>query len=650
MWLRRDHWQPCSKAKSMWWKMIRSRMALSVFAVLLAGCGAQSTRYTIGGTASGLSGPGLVLANNGANTLTVSANGAFTFGTGLETGDAYSVTVQTHPDGLACTVANGTGTVNAAAVTNVLVTCTTAAPLTLSSINPASGASNVARTIAPALTFSAAVGSPVSAVLSLRSSVGAHSVNTTASGSTLTVTPTHSLLPLTTYTLTASSVRGANGEQQAGTVTTSFTTRDAMWQSLEQPLTSSPISAVTARFGMNVNGNAVAMWLQGDDSWTSYYAPATGWGPSERVQRDAPGTPRSIVMDANGNAIGVWEVVDSYHCSNEDGCERHTIRVRRYTTSGGWGGFTTIATVARGGYMSPRIKMNRDGTAILVWHETLDQHSRIMARRYTANGGWQNAEPISLDIGDAYNPDIALNERGDAIVTWDQRDLQGTTGNIYANRYINGSGWAGAVLVEHDSIGQSSAPYVVMNNQGDAVVVWPRFANMTNDWWWNHYTTAQGWDSAEPVGHGAVDIAGHGMDLAMDAAGNVMMVYSTFDNYLTPQNEAGMWATRYSANAAWSNVVSISSPGSMNPGNPLLVMDATGNALAAWTQNGSIPYDSWSNRYTVNGGWGTPTLLENISSGTVFVTGLEMDASGSALAMFEDLTGPNSRAFTKRFE
>ena len=86
-------------------------------------CAATPT-YTIGGTVSGLSGAGLVLSlNAGSQTLPVSTNGAFTFPTAVANGTAYTVTVGTQPAGQACTVANGSGTVAGANVTNVAVTC-----------------------------------------------------------------------------------------------------------------------------------------------------------------------------------------------------------------------------------------------------------------------------------------------------------------------------------------------------------------------------------------------------------------------------------------------------------------------------------------------------------------------------------------------
>lgn len=86
-------------------------------------CVASGT-FTIGGTLSGLApSSSVILQDNAADDLTVSANGTFTFATGLATGTTYLVTVKTQPAGETCTVVNGSGTVATSNITNVAVTC-----------------------------------------------------------------------------------------------------------------------------------------------------------------------------------------------------------------------------------------------------------------------------------------------------------------------------------------------------------------------------------------------------------------------------------------------------------------------------------------------------------------------------------------------
>lgn len=81
--------------------------------------------YTIGGTISGLSATGLVLANNGGDNLPVSSGAtSFTFATPLQSGATYNVTVASQPTGETCTLASGTGTGTATGnVNSVGITC-----------------------------------------------------------------------------------------------------------------------------------------------------------------------------------------------------------------------------------------------------------------------------------------------------------------------------------------------------------------------------------------------------------------------------------------------------------------------------------------------------------------------------------------------
>jgi hypothetical protein len=82
----------------------------------------STNKYAVGGTVSGLTGT-VVLQNNGADSLSRNANGTFTFATPIVSGTTYAVTVATQPTNETCAVANGTGTVGAAAITDVTVTC-----------------------------------------------------------------------------------------------------------------------------------------------------------------------------------------------------------------------------------------------------------------------------------------------------------------------------------------------------------------------------------------------------------------------------------------------------------------------------------------------------------------------------------------------
>lgn len=91
--------------------------------------GGAQQGFTVSGTVAGLDGNGLVVQLNGGNDLAVPNNGTFTFSTQLASATAYTVTVLRQPTGPSqtCTIGNAGGTIAAANVTNVAITCATGA-------------------------------------------------------------------------------------------------------------------------------------------------------------------------------------------------------------------------------------------------------------------------------------------------------------------------------------------------------------------------------------------------------------------------------------------------------------------------------------------------------------------------------------------
>lgn len=81
--------------------------------------------FTIGGSVSGVTTDGLVLTNGTAGgTVTVPiAATSYAFATTVPYNVSYGVTVLTQPTGSVCTVANPTGVMGDAAITNINVTC-----------------------------------------------------------------------------------------------------------------------------------------------------------------------------------------------------------------------------------------------------------------------------------------------------------------------------------------------------------------------------------------------------------------------------------------------------------------------------------------------------------------------------------------------
>lgn len=111
------------------------RALLIGFASILAGCGGDTTsytlptatievtNYTVGGTISGLT-SGSVVLSNGTATVTIGANQAsWVFPASFAPGTSYSVAIQTQPADEICAITGGASGTDTGNVANVTVAC-----------------------------------------------------------------------------------------------------------------------------------------------------------------------------------------------------------------------------------------------------------------------------------------------------------------------------------------------------------------------------------------------------------------------------------------------------------------------------------------------------------------------------------------------
>jgi 6-phosphogluconolactonase len=97
----------------------------------LSGCGGGSASgrnsgYAVGGTVTGLAGSGLVLQTGDGSEVAIAANGSFVLPSTMPSGSSYALTTKAQPTTPAqnCVIANASGRVTDANISNIVVTCT----------------------------------------------------------------------------------------------------------------------------------------------------------------------------------------------------------------------------------------------------------------------------------------------------------------------------------------------------------------------------------------------------------------------------------------------------------------------------------------------------------------------------------------------
>jgi hypothetical protein len=307
----------------------------------------------------------------------------------------------------------------------------------------------------------------------------------------------------------------------------------------------------------------------------------------------------------------------------------------------GWGSTELIESDDTNDAVSPDIAADSDGNAIAVWRQTEGTRFSIYANRYVVGTGWGSAELIETNQdGNAYSPKIAFDSSGNALAVWQQSD--GNRPNIWANRYVAGSGWGTAELIETTNTGGAYGPKIAVDDSGNALAVWHQSNGSYYSIWANRYTAGSGWGTAELIEN---DDAGNAYrpEIALDASGNALAVWSQNDGVRN-----NIMANRYVAGSGWGTAELIESDDSGGASSPDIAIDSDGNALAVWTQWDGSTQPLWANRYVPGTGWGTAEQIDS-SGGDAYSQQIAFDADGNALVVWYQDTGSVSNILANRY-
>jgi hypothetical protein len=289
--------------------------------------------------------------------------------------------------------------------------------------------------------------------------------------------------------------------------------------------------------------------------------------------------------------------------------------------------------------------MDGDGNAIAVWLQYDVVRGSIWSNRYVAGVGWGVAQLIEAEDGyDAYSPQVAMDEDGNAIVVWAQEGgiVGGTMMSIWSNRFYVGVGWASANFFELDvDSGGASYPQVAVGGDGNAVAVWEQADGTRKSIWSNRYVIGIGWGDVQLIEAYDEYEYEFGARVAVDRDGNAIAVW----RYVYSA-EQGIWSNRYVVGVGWGDAEPVEID-SLSAGSPQVAMDRDGNAIAVWEQwdgQNSI----WSNRYVVGVGWGHAQPID-AEDGYSFLPQVAMDRNGNAIAVWSQFDDSQCSIWSNRF-
>jgi hypothetical protein len=221
---------------------------------------------------------------------------------------------------------------------------------------------------------------------------------------------------------------------------------------------------------MDSQGNAIVIWEQDyHNIWAKHYVVGEGW--KEVVSLGNTKEYACLMkptINAKGEAIVPWLEYDR----NWRG-----IYVNHYEIDKGWSRVVKVTNAEVGEPLdSLHIEINEGGNAIVIWEDWDGERSNIAASFYFKDKGWKEKLFLENDNrGNAKNPKIALDSNNKAIVVWQQYD--GKAWNIYGNCYTQDKGWLGAGLISTTNKGNAYNPQLAMNRKGNGIVVWQKYSD-----------------------------------------------------------------------------------------------------------------------------------------------------------------------------
>jgi hypothetical protein len=345
------------------------------------------------------------------------------------------------------------------------------------------------------------------------------------------------------------------------------------------------------RIALAASGDAIVVWAQDDDGAGSGFnsvaanrrAAGADWNSNDATFLEGTELPASnpqIALNAIGRGFAVWDQSDSNSRTN--------VWARSYSPNGGWGVPTLVETSNASFAGTPHVAVAANGDAVVAWLQLENGFYSVWANRFGASSGWSGAALLETDDGQANAVQVALSATGDAIVIWRHDSISGDS--IRANHYVVGRGWG-----DHFSIGPTSSfasgARVAFDADGDAIVVWSQQEDPRYDVWARRYVAGTGWGEAELLNTGD-DGNALNPQIAFDPRGNALVVWEQHDG--TRKN---LWARRYVAANAWSAPVLIETEDAGDAIDSQIGVDADGNAIAIWRQDDGTRYNIWANRF-----------------------------------------------------
>lgn len=219
--------------------------------------------------------------------------------------------------------------------------------------------------------------------------------------------------------------------------------------------------------GTDDNGDVTVVWTSNIDGVprlvSSRFTLAEGWSELELLD-GGDGEPRvgRIAVAPGGDTVVAWQ--------NEVNGLR-TVWATRRPGGGDWGAPVQIEPANVENFRLS-LGIDGEGNAIAAWLIDRGVTRAYFARYDTVTDSW--GEPTAVGGDAPIEAQVAVNMAagGNAVIVWEQREVQPGTGSVWAKCYDASEGqWSDNVMLDGSDL-SFTAPTVAVDDTGQAVAVW----------------------------------------------------------------------------------------------------------------------------------------------------------------------------------
>ena len=406
------------------------------------------------------------------------------------------------------------------------------------------------------------------------------------------------------------------------------------WQGASLASSNKLMDDYQSAVAVDSKGNIVALYVHGSGMAANYYDISKGtWGTESTVDASAMTNAASpnVAVDKNGNWLAVWQQASD--------APQHGIWQSTSTDGVHWSAPAAITT--SGQVYEPVLAMNQDGVAVVVWTDEVPPDGNYtLTGSVRVNGTWTTPHVLraSTDTEERYAA-AAVNSAGSAIVTWEQDDDTAPYQISVWQAYFSGGAWSTANLVENYTGGDSYSANVATNNAGQEVLTWLEATGSTIQLWAQRWP-ATGMPEAAMMIAEATNIAWNTSPaVTLDDSGTATAAWAfeiktKFNVYTSRATWGQPWAAPMAMETDDDATDDMANSDNFAwVTSPMLGHDTAGNVALVWRKRSGTRFDMWARNYDAGTSlWTAGTLLETMDNNTIYAPAMAMGPSGVAVA------------------